>query len=669
MNSHVAFDRPLRIAFVGAGHMARNHLTAIQRLQVPATIVGVTDRSPKIADQFASLAGVRPSFSIETLLADTQPDIVHVCTPPAAHFDAAHASLDFGAHVYIEKPFALTTDDASGLVALATARRRLICAGHQLVRDAAFETLLARLPELGTIVQVDSHFSFRPVAASARRGDARALGEQAIDILPHPLYTLIHVLEHCGPAGASIEMPWAHATPADVHATCRAGDVVGRLSVSLRSRPIASYLAVTGTRGSLTCDFVRSVVIGAANAGTEPLEKILNPVREGWQLASRTALSLGRRVRSGIAYPGLSSLIEAFYCAVARGGPAPVTPEHLLRVTGIFEQLVERIEAAAFSPALSRPRPQRVIPAPRIAVTGASGFLGSEIGRALKRVRGIGRGSFPDRAHEWVVADLGHGLPADALKGMDVVVHAAAETAGGFEAHQRNTIDATRHVMRAMRAAGVSRLVLVSSLSVVRPPRTPWERQNESTPRARDPRPFGPYTWGKTLQEEIVEREAPGFGIATRIIRPGALLDWNDLPGLMGRHLYGRWHLGLGRPSLPIAVCDVGRCADAIAWCTTHFDDAPATVNLMDPALMTRRAVVSEMRRRGWRGRIVWMPISLLSIGITTARTMMSLGHGRWPDRLAVWSVLKPRRFDSRVAATVLDRAAASDADHVAIGA
>jgi len=48
---------------------------------------------------------------------------------------------------------------------------------------------------------------------------------------------------------------------------------------------------------------------------------------------------------------------------------------------------------------------------------------------------------------------------------------------------------------------------------------------------------------------------------------------------------------------------------------------------------------------------------------------MMSLGHGRWPDRLAVWSVLKPRRFDSRVAATVLDRAAASDADHVAIGA
>jgi nucleoside-diphosphate-sugar epimerase len=220
-----------------------------------------------------------------------------------------------------------------------------------------------------------------------------------------------------------------------------------------------------------------------------------------------------------------------------------------------------------------------------------------------------------------------------------------------------------------MRAAGVSRLVLVSSLSVVRPPRTPWERQDESTPRAPDPRRYGAYTWGKTVQEEIVEREAPGFGIKTRIIRPGALLDWNDLPGLMGRHLYGTWHLGLGRPSLPIAVCDVGRCADAIAWCATHFDEAPAIVNLMDPALRTRRDVVSEARRRGWSGRIVWVPISLLSLGITTARTMMSLGRRTWPDKLAVWSVLKPRRFDSRLAATVLDAATSSDADHVAIGA
>ena len=83
MNTHMAFDRPLRIAFIGAGQMARNHLSAIQRLPVAVSIVGVTDRVAKIADQFAALAGVRPSFSIETLLEWAERDEVTGADPGA----------------------------------------------------------------------------------------------------------------------------------------------------------------------------------------------------------------------------------------------------------------------------------------------------------------------------------------------------------------------------------------------------------------------------------------------------------------------------------------------------------------------------------------------------------------------------------------------------------
>ena len=672
MNRFPVIERPLRVAFIGAGQMARNHLSAIQRLAVPAVVAGVTDRSPAAAEQFAALASTRSSPSIDALLMDTQPDIVHVCTPPSAHFDAAYAALDWGAHVYVEKPFALTADAASELLGLARARRRLICAGHQLLRDAAFEKLIARVPELGTVVQVDSHFAFKPVGAAARAG-ARALAEQAVDILPHPLYTLVDVLERFGPTGAAIEIAWARGGPSDLQAVLRTGDVVGRLSVSLRARPVASSLTVTGTRGSLTCDFVRSILVGAANPGTEALEKILNPMVEGLQLASRTAVSLGRRLRSGVSYPGLRPLIEAFYRAVARDGASPIAPDHLSRVTSLFEQLVATVETAGYRAPSSRPCSPRINTAPPVAVTGARGFLGAEIARALTRVRGIGRAANPDdpHVHEWVVADLSTGLPANALAGTDVVVHAAAETSGGYEAHRRNTIDATRHLLRAMRAAGASRLVLVSSLSVLRPPRTPWERQSEGTPRPDDPRSLGAYTWGKSLQEEIVEREAPEHGIATRIIRPGALMDWRDpeLPGLMGRHLYGRWHLGLGRPALPIAVCDVRRCAEAIAWCATHFDDAPPVVNLFDPLLTTRGALLARLREQGWNGRMLWFPISMMSLGVVTARTLLSLGRGRLPERVAAWSILRPRRYDPTVATALLEASRPDDDRDVALHA
>jgi len=652
-------DRPLRAAFIGAGQMARHHLNALKRLETPAIVVGVHDHALGRAEEFAALAGTRVFASTQALLAETRPDVVHVCTPPGAHFEAAYSALEGGAHVYVEKPFALTAGNARALLELARSRRLLVCAGHQLLRDRAFEALVARAADLGALVQVNSHFAFRPVGASVTRADTRALVEQVVDILPHPLYTLVAALERFAPAADEISLAWVHAGPADLHAVLRAGELVGHLSVSLRARPVMSSLTLTGTRGSLTCDFVRSIAVGAANPGTEALEKILNPMVEGVQLLSRTAFSLARRILSGGSYPGLAELIGAFYRAATTGGASPVPPEHLLRVTDLLERLVAKVEAVARQPKTSERSAPSSGAGPLAVVTGARGFLGAEIARALCRVRGIGRAANTEdpHVHEWVVADLSNGLPADAVAGAGVVVHAAAETEGGYEAHQRNTIDATRHLLRAMRTAGISRLVLVSSLSVLRPPRTPWECQDERTPRPNDPRPLGPYAWGKCQQEELVEREAKALGIATRIVRPGALVNWHEpvLPGLMGRRLFGRWHLGLGRPGLPIAVCDVECCAKAIAWCAVHFDEAPAIVNLFDPAVTTRSTLVARLRAHGWTGRVVWLPISVVTLGIIAARAVVSAVRGGPFVRLAVWSILRPRRYDARLTGEVLE--------------
>jgi len=398
---------------------------------------------------------------------------------------------------------------------------------------------------------------------------------------------------------------------------------------------------------------------------------------EGAQLVSRTTGSLARRLRTGVSYPGLAELIGAFYRAVVTGAPSPVSPEHLLRVTSLFEDLVARIDASLAAPSRVR-RVERQFATPElVVVTGARGFLGREIARRLPRVRCIGRGEAPDASQggDWIVADLSNGMPPEALAGADVVVHAAAETAGSYGAHQRNTVDATRHLLRGMHEAGVSRLVLVSSISVVEPPHSVAEVQDERTPRAQNARPLGAYTWGKCEQEELVEREAAALGIATRIVRPGALIDWRDpeLPGLMGRRLFGSWHLGLGRPGLPIAVCDVERCAEAIAWCAAHFDEAPPVINLMDPEIVTRGDLLARLQRDGWSGRMVWMPIAAMASALKSVRTVLALAHGKRPEPLSPWSILRPRRFDARPSTALFDRvrrdARVSDARDVAVHA
>jgi nucleoside-diphosphate-sugar epimerase len=264
---------------------------------------------------------------------------------------------------------------------------------------------------------------------------------------------------------------------------------------------------------------------------------------------------------------------------------------------------------------------------------------------------------------EWVRADLASGIAPDVLARAQVVVHAAAETAGGFEAHERNSVGATRELLHAMAAAGVRRLLHISSISVLRPPRSPWECQGEQTPLAEDAAELGPYTWGKCGSEQLVSEARQRGEIEARIIRPAALIDSEhlEMPGLLGRRLFGRWHLGLGRPGLPFAVCDVTTAANAVAWCAAHFAEAPWVLNLIDPTIGTRAELLERFRKEGWRGRVIWTPISVLAGAATLARTAMGALKGERPQPMAIWSILRSRRYDPTLSRLVLQAAREPD--------
>ena len=607
-----------------------------------------------------------PFTSVADALRETQPDIVHVCTPAGTHFDPARQALLAGAHVYVEKPFVEVASEARDLLAIARERDRLVCSGHQQLRDAAYLALLDRLPALGPLARIDSHFAFRPVGVVPDRDGPSAVAAQLLDILPHPLYTLLATLEHAIPGPQYAQLVALTVSPTDLHAILRSGDVFARLAVSLRDRPVASTLTVAGAGGSVTADFIRTSVVGAANPGTGPIEKAANPLVEGWQTAFRGTMGVLRHVLRGGDYPGLAELIGDFYESVAVGRPSPIPPDHIQRVTALYEELRENIRSAADQVAEREASLQPPAEAPLAVVTGARGFFGKAIARELVqrgfRVRGVSRTPDVDDpdVHEWRALDLSQPVPPDVFTGAEVVIHAAVDTAGGYEGHQRNTIDATRYILNAMHAACVSRLVYVSSLSVLRPPRTPWERQDERTPLADpDARKFGAYAWGKTEAERLVAAEATKLQIDTRIIRPAALVDWThpEVPGLVGRRLFGSWHLAFGRPGLPFAVCEVGRAAAVVAWLADHFTAAPPVVNLIDPAIDTRRRLLERFRAHGWRGRMVWMPIPLFALLVGTVRFGLSLAKLRLPTRLAVWSIFRPRRYDAALSATVLDAA------------
>lgn len=115
-------------------------------------------------------------------------------------------------------------------------------------------------------------------------------------------------------------------------------------------------------------------------------------------------------------------------------------------------------------------------PLPVLAITGASGFVGSHTLEAAlaagHKVRALTRRDQPPQAGvTWVRGDLGDRAALGALvQGADAVIHIAGLTntpdPAQFEAAN---VTGTAHVIAAMAAAGVGRLVFVSSLAARRP--------------------------------------------------------------------------------------------------------------------------------------------------------------------------------------------------------
>jgi nucleoside-diphosphate-sugar epimerase len=175
---------------------------------------------------------------------------------------------------------------------------------------------------------------------------------------------------------------------------------------------------------------------------------------------------------------------------------------------------------------------------PRVFVTGGSGFLGRNLIPALCRqgaaVRALARSdaalSVVERlGAEGVRGDLDDGAALQAgMAGCDVVYHLAARTNdwGRYEDAYRANVAGTEHTLAAARAAGVPRLVHVSTEAVlVGAGSPPLVNVDESRPRPQ--RPLGLYALTKGLAEErVLAANSPE--LATVIVRPRLIWGTGD---------------------------------------------------------------------------------------------------------------------------------------------
>jgi len=557
----------------------------------------------------------------EEMLSAGRFDVVHICTPPASHASLARMALNAGSHIYVEKPFTERAEDAQLILEAAQARKLLVCAGHQLLYEGPTAVLEQYLPSIGELAHIESYFSFRTVRHAPGGRKVLRADHQLLDILPHPVYLMLHVLER-GVKGQTELVSLEVNQAGTVHALVRRGGVTGTLVVTLEGRPVESYLRVVGKNGSIFSDYVRSTTQRAIGPGSSGIDKLLAPYRQSWQLLTGTTASMARRfLKQQRSYPGLAELFSAFYQAIRANAPSPLSPEILLETVRICERVAEalkRAEMQALAAAVPRPVESR-----GVLVTGGTGFLGKSVVQALlargRSVRIVARRepSPWERVGgvEYVVSDVSQGTHAQLFKGIDTVIHAAAETAGGWEEHQRNSLDATANMVKGAAAAGIKQFIHVSSLAVLAQGK--GEPIGDLHPLEPNSKGSGPYVWGKLESERLAVALGQESGVSVKIVRPGALVDYSqfDPPGRLGKRL-GNFFVAVGSSLDRLGVVDVGFAGRFLAWMVDHWQDAPSHLNLLDPVLPTKQDLLKQLRKMNpdltvlWLPRIVLVPLS-----------------------------------------------------------
>jgi predicted dehydrogenase len=271
----------LGVGIVGAGTIADAHADAYLAAGMPVVAVMSAHRSS--AERLARRVGATHATDrLADLLADPLVVAVDVCTPTADHAASTIAAARAGKHVHVEKPIALTLQDADAAIAACREAGVMLMVGQTARYHAVARGLQAAVDsgDLGRPFHLElswDHGTFWPggwrgwhVDRAQSGGHLVHNGVHAFDLAswllaarPVRVYAQARAVAH--PELASHDYWQAHVTYADGQtALCEVGYVLRATGAAHR---VASLY---GTRGSAFHTTLEDGVL-YADGGAQPL--------------------------------------------------------------------------------------------------------------------------------------------------------------------------------------------------------------------------------------------------------------------------------------------------------------------------------------------------------------------------------------------------------------
>lgn len=359
----------LNVAIVGCGQVSDAHIGEIQKL-ANARVCAVCDRELLMAERLAVRYGVSRYYDdFHALLARERPDVVHIATPPASHLALAKQALDAGAHIYVEKPFALDYRDALGIIEHAQSAGRKVTIGHTYELDPPAREARRLLSEgvLGEPVHVESWFGYdldgsfgKAILGDRDHWVHRLPGKLFQNNINHMLNKITELVDDEEPVIHAMAWKRRRETFGDVR-----DELCDELRVSIQGetcsaygtftshvQPDMHYCRIYGTKNIVDVNYdTRTVSLVRGPTLPSAIGRLLPGYAQALEFlraASHNTLAFAKSEFH--LFAGLNELIRRFYDAVENDAPPPIAYRDILRISRwmdeIFRQIATRGEAS-----------------------------------------------------------------------------------------------------------------------------------------------------------------------------------------------------------------------------------------------------------------------------------------------------------------------------------
>ena len=357
----------LRIAIIGCGKIADQHLLAFRRI-ADCEVVALCDREVLMANQLGERFGVTACFAdAAEMLRVAKPDVVHITTPPQGHFALGKLCLEAGSHVYLEKPFAVTAPEAEELICLAENKKLKLTAGHNYqftLEMLEMRRLVAQDFLGGKPVHLESHWPYDlsdtsyvgPILGSKTHWVRQLPGQLFHNLISHGIAKLAEFL------GDDVQVT------AQAHQSARLQSLGGQevqdeLRVFLRDengttaffcfstqiKPGQNFLRICGPKNSLLVDNSSGSVVRLENKSYKSyLTFFAPPLVLARQHLRNARINIFDFLKGRLHQDsGMKELIERFHQSIRNESSPPIQYREIILTARIMDEIFAQIKTPA----------------------------------------------------------------------------------------------------------------------------------------------------------------------------------------------------------------------------------------------------------------------------------------------------------------------------------